>query len=131
VCANKQNEISVNKKVSIVMICVLLFLNVAVTSSAALSWSNGNRVHVVVICGSATTIESGYITEIDGNMCHVKWDQCSCETLVPVENLHRSLSSAQKASEEQNRGEISYNDAAKSAGKMGLLYLLLIQRWRK
>ena len=119
---------NVGRKSNVFIVCIFIFLNIVAYSSSALSWSDGNRVHVVVLCGSSTSVESGYITSIDGNMCHVKWDRCDCETVVPVENLHRSLSAAIKAGERQDTCDIPFNDAAKSAGKMGLLYLLLSER---
>lgn len=125
---HKMMTTSVSTKSRVFIACILTFINVVACSSSALSWSDGNRVHVVVLCGSTTIIESGYITTLDGNMCRVKWDHCDCETVVPVENLHTSLSAALKAGEKQDTGDISFNAAAKSAGKMGLLYLLLSER---
>lgn len=118
----------VSKKTIVFIVCVFIFIANAAYSSSAVSWSDGSRVHVVVLRGSTTRIESGYITTLDGDMCRVKWDQCDCETVVPVENLHRSLSAALKAGKKQDTGDISFDDAAKSAGKMGLLYLLLSER---
>jgi len=125
---HEMKTIKVGKKSSGITACVLILVTLVTYSSPALSWSDGNRVHVVVLRGSTTRIESGYISTLDGDMCRVKWDQCDCETVVPVENLHRSLSAALKAGKKQDTADISFDDAAKSAGKMGLLYLLLSER---
>ena len=117
-----------SKKTIVFIVCVFIFIANVAYSYAGLSWSDGSRVHVVVLRGSTTRIESGYITALDGDMCRVKWDQCDCETLVPAENLHRSLSAALRAGKKQDTGDITFDDAEKSAGKMGLLYLLLSER---
>lgn len=100
-------------------------------STRALSLSHGNRVHVVVVRGSVTSVESGRITGLDGGMSRVMWDRCNCETIVPVTKLHRTLRAALHAGAQQDTGGTTFNDSAKSAGKMSLLYLLLSQRGGK
>jgi len=109
-----------------VIACSIMSLNLAVSSFATeLSRSNGSRVHAVVVRGSATNIESGYVINFDENICRVKWDRCNCETLIPVDKLYRSLREAKRVGELQNTEDVSFNEAAKSAGRMGLLYMLL------
>jgi hypothetical protein len=100
-------------------------------STRALSWSHGSRVHVVVVRGSVTSVESGRITSLDGGMSRVMWDMCNCETIVPVTKLHRTLRAAMHAGAQQDSGGTTFNNSAKSAGKMCLLYLLLSQRGGK
>lgn len=117
------------KFVFIFIACVVIFNNLETLSCAAdVAWSEGNRVYVVVLRGSTTSIESGYITGLDEDLCRVEWDLCHCETLVPVEQLHRTPRAAQRAGAMQRTGEDSFHESAQSAGKMSLLYLLLSQR---
>ncbi|MGE4442701.1 MAG: hypothetical protein AB7D27_14605 [Desulfomicrobium sp.] len=111
---------------------VFFILGCASFSCAAdVSWSKGDRAHVVVIHGSAVSIESGYVTALDGEIIQVRWDKSHGETLVPVEGLYRFRRDAQRAAKLHGKDDTSFDQAARSAGKMGLLYLLLNQRGRK
>lgn len=124
--------IDFHKIIVFVIACIMLSLNFAAYSFATeISWSNGSRVHAVVTDGSTTNIESGYVTNFDENICRVKWDLCNCETLEPVDKLYRSLSEAQRMGAVQKTGDSSFNEAAQSAGRMGLLSMLLSPRGRE
>lgn len=114
----------IHEKMKFMFMCIVFF-SIMLMSATALSWSRGSRVHAVVLRGSSMSIESGRITALDGGMSRVRWDRCNCETLVPVKHLHRSRSAALTAGADQDTAGMSLNDSAESAGKMGLLYLLL------
>lgn len=108
---------------------LVLFFGIAAYAFAAdESWSKGNRVHVVLGHGISTSIESGFITNVDGDVCRIKWDKCNCETLVPIDKLYRSLSQAHKAEALHRSNDVSIHEAAQSAGRIGLIYMLLSQR---
>ena len=113
----------------ICIVCIVIALHSAKCSSAAeFTWSEGDRVHVVVARGSAISIESGHITELYGDFCRVQWDLCDCETVVPLEQAHRTLRAAQKKGAMHDADEESFRESAQSAGKLSLLYMLLSRR---
>ena len=116
----------------LIFTCVLFLLTLTSISCAAdMPWSKGDRAHVVVIQGSAVSIESGYVTALDDDSVQVRWDASHCETRVPAERLHRYMQDARRAAELHDKDDPSFDQAVRSAGKMGLLYLLLSQRGRK
>ncbi len=109
--------------------CTVLALCFAPISPAAqFPWSEGDRVHVVVVRGSAKSIESGSVTGLNGDLCRVEWDLCHCETFVPVKQLYRTLRAAQRAGAMLDENDECFHESAQSAGKLGLLYLLLSRR---
>lgn len=111
------------------IVCIALAFGCATRSPAAeFAWSEGDRVHVVVARGSAISVESGHITELYADLCRVQWDLCDCETVVPIEQAHRTLRAAQKAEALHDADAESFHESAQSAGKLSLLYLLLSRR---
>lgn len=91
----------------------------------------GQRVYAVVVRGTEKAVESGRVTGLRERMSRVRWDECACETRVPVENLFVSQAEADEVGARLGTDRISFNEAAGSAGRMSLLYLLLSRTARR
>ena len=92
--------------------------------AAALSLMTGQRVFAVVVRGTETKVEPGQIIAVEGGMARVRWDACACETHVPVDELLASPAQARTVEERLDADRVTFAEAAGSAGRMSLLFLL-------
>ncbi len=95
-----------------------------VSPALASSLSVGQSVFAVVVRGTGSVVESGRVIANDGGMARVRWDACACETRVPVDELFTSLANARIVEESLDADRVAFAEAAGSAGRMSLLFLL-------
>jgi hypothetical protein len=94
-------------------------------------WIKGDRVYGVKEGNGPIDVQSGYVVAYFGDTCRVKWDSCPSESLVPVQQMYRSSREAQRADDVRDKDGSSFKDGGKSAGKIGLLYMLMGRRGAK
>ncbi|MDY0204978.1 MAG: hypothetical protein RBR49_12760 [Desulfovibrio desulfuricans] len=94
-------------------------------------WIKGDRVYGVKEGNGPIDIESGYVVAYLGDTCRVKWDSCPYESMVPVQQMYRSFCEAQRADDVRDKDGSSFKNGGKSAGKIGLLYMLMGRRGAK
>lgn len=102
-----------------VALCVLLASPVVASSLLV-----GQSIFAVVVRGTGSVVESGRVTAIDGGMSRVRWDACACETHVPVDDLLPSPVQARSVAVRHDSARVTFAEAAGSAGRMSLLFLL-------
>lgn len=112
------------QKPGLTLIMTVALCAVMVSPALALSLSVGQSVFAVVVRGTGSVVESGRVTAIDGGMARVRWDACACETRAPVGELFTSSAKARTVEESLDADRVAFAEAAGSAGRMSLLFLL-------
>ena len=115
-----------------IFLCIVFFLYfVSNLYASDFPWKKGDVFYGVEYENSAANVEYGHVMAFYGDACKVKWDASRRECLVPVERLHRTFSAAQRAESLRDTDGQSFENAGKSVGRVGLLFMLLSRRGAK
>ena len=77
---------------------------------------------------SSSNVQSGRLMEFFHDSRNERCDSSRQECLIPVERMHQTLRSEQKADLLDDTDDQSFANSGKNVGRMGLLYMLLSQR---